>query len=361
MNTIAQKRQEITMEVPAYTIGLDLGDRSSHACVLDANGEVIERRSLPTTAPALSRYFGAYRGARVVLEVGTHSPWIARLLTGLGLEVIVANPRKVRLIGENHCKDDPVDAELLARLGRVDPKLLYPVQHRTPSAQADLALLNSRDALVRSRTALINCVRGQVKTFGTRLPSCSAQSFARRTPQHVPSELAAAIGPLINQIAQFTAAIRAYDRQIEHLCNERYPETARLRQVQGVGSITALAYVLTLEDPARFSRSRKVGAFLGLVSRRHDSSQSRPQLRITKAGDEFLRRLLVTCAHYILGPFAPPDTTLRRYGEAIAKRGGKAAKKRAVVAVARKLAVLLHRLWSDGQDYDPQRGLTQAA
>ncbi len=360
MNTISEKRQEVRLQVPQYTIGLDLGDRSSETCVIDAAGDALKRDKVRTTSSGLMKYFSAYPGARVVLEVGTHSPWVARLLMSMGLEVIVANPRKVRLIGENHNKNDRVDAELLARLGRVDPKLLYPVHHRSGSAQADLAVLTARDALVRGRTALINSVRGQVKAFGARLPSCSAPSFARRAWGHVPGELSAALEPLLDQIAQLTASIRAYDRKIEKLCTERYPETARLRQVQGVGAIIALAYVLTLEHPARFSRSRKVGAYLGLTSRQRDSSQSRPQLRISKAGDEFLRRLLVSGAQYILG-YRGPDTTLRRHGEAIAKRGGKGAKKRAVVAVARKLAVLLHRLWADRQDYQPLRGIKQAA
>ncbi len=360
MTNLTKRNQEVTMVVPIHTIGLDTGDRKSHACVMDVRGEVVQREAFGTTAVALSRFFTRYPGARVALEVGTHSPWISRHLKELHLEVIVANPRKVRLIGENDHKNDPMDAELLARLARVDPQLLYPIHHRGIAAQADLNLLNARDALVANRTRLINHVRGSVKSLGARLPSCSAGCFARRAGVLLPPELVPALEPILKEIERITATIRIYDRQIEKLCNHRYPETVKLRQVAGVGPITALAFVLTLEDPRRFRRSRMVGAYLGLVPRQRDSGDHRPKLRISKAGDAYLRRLLVTSAHYILGPFGP-DCTLRHYGQVIVAKGGKGAKKRAVVAVARKLAGLLHRLWIDGKIYDPRLGLSEAA
>ncbi len=360
MKKITEGREKVTMVVPAWTIGLELGDKMSQACAIDAAGKVGKEEAVATTPEALTRFFSCYPRARVALEVGTHSPWISRLLERLGLEVIVANARKVRLISENERKNDRMDAELLARLARADPRLLFPILHRGEAAQADLTLIRARDALVRSRTSLINHVRGSVKSLGGRLPGCSSPAFARRAAVHLPEALRPALEPLLEEIARLTKLIRGYDRRIEQLCSERYPETARLRQVQGVGPITALAYVLTLEDPARFARSRKVGAYLGLVSRQHDSSNSRPQLRISKTGDAFLRRLLVSCAQYILAPFGQ-DCDLRRYGKAIAGRGGKNVKKRAVVALARKLAVLLHQLWKNGQPYDPSRGLPEAA
>jgi transposase len=359
MTTIAQEQVEITMSVPAATIGLDVGDHASKVCVLNAPGEVVKREAVKTSAPALARFFSKYPGALVVLEVGTHSPWISRLLTGLGLTVIVCNPRKVRLISQSDRKNDRMDAELLARLGRLDPKLLFPIQHRSAKAQADLTLLHARDALVRGRTRLINSVRGLVKSNGGRVPGCSAEAFAHKAPEHLPAELVETLSPLVRQIGGLTAAIRKYDYRIQQLCRHAYPETARLRQVRGVGPITALAYVLILDDPHRFKKSRSVGAYVGLVSRQHDSSDSQPQLRITKAGSPLLRRLLVGDAQYILGPFGK-DCDLRSHGQAIAKRGGKNAKKRAVVAVARKLAVLLHRLWITDAAYDALRNARAA-
>jgi transposase len=360
MKTIAKDNGKISQEFPVFTIGLDLGDKRCETVAIDRNGDFVRHDKIATRSQALQKFFAHFPGARVVLEVGTHSPWISRLLAGMGMDVVIANPRKVRLIGQNERKNDRVDAELLARLGRVDPQLLFPIRHRGEAAQADLALLHSREALVRCRTRLINHARGQVKALGGRLPACSAPAFARKAAPHLPEVISSVLGPILAEIEWLTTEIRKYDYKVELLCANRYPETARLRQVQGVGPITALAYVLTLEDPARFARSRKVGPYLGLVSRQHDSADSRPQLRISKTGDEYLRRLLVNCAHYILGPFAP-DCDLRRYGEAIAHKGGKNAKKRAVVAVARKLAVLLHRLWVDGQPYEPLRTFAMAA
>jgi len=289
-----------------------------------------------------------------VLEAGTHSPWVSRLLCELGHEVIVANPRKLRLIYANDSKSDRVDAEYLARVGRLDPALLSPLVHREAQAQAHLAIIRSRDALVKARVALINHVRGSVKAVGGRLRKCSAESFAKTAATHLPEDLTPALAAVLDSITELTTKIRAYDREIERLCRDDYPETAVLAQPAGVGNLTALTYVLTIEDPARFPKARAVASYVGLRPRQAQSGSSDPQLRITKAGDEMLRRLLVGSAQYILGPFGP-DTDLRRWGLALAERGGPAAKKRAVVAVARKLSVLLLRLWATGEVYEPLR------
>ena len=214
-------------------------------------------------------------------------------------------------------------------------------------------LLRAREALVRTRTVLVNHVRGAVKAVGGgRLPACSTASFARLAAPAIPDALRPALASVLETIATLSTTITAYDRRIEQMAASRYPVTAQLRQVAGVGPLTALCYVLTLEDPARFRSSRVVGSYLGLRPRRGDSGQRITQLGITKAGDGQLRRLLVSSAQYILGPFGP-DADLRRWGESLAARGGKNAKKRAVVAVARKLAVLLHRLWATGLVYEP--------
>ncbi len=333
-------------------VGLDLGDQTSEVILLDADAELIEESRLPTTAVSLQRKFSVLPPSRVAMEVGSQSRWVSHLLKQLGHEVLVANARKLRAIYDNPRKTDRADAETLARLARMDPHLLSPIYHRSPQAQADLAVLHSRDALVRSRTQLINHVRGRVKGSGTRLPSCSADSFSKKVNAAIPEALQPAVDPILDTIASLTRQIRSYDRQIEALCDTRYPEARSLRQIPGVGALTALAFVLTLEDPARFARSREVGPALGLVPRRDQSGDRDPQLSITKTGNAFLRRLLVGSAHYILGPFGP-DCDLRRWGLQLAERGGKNARKRAVVAVARKLAVLLHRLWKTGEIYDP--------
>ena len=340
--------------LPALTIGLDLGDRHSRLCALTAAGEIVEESRLPTTRAALEHRFRGADPARVVLEVGTHSPWVCRLLKDCGHEVVLANPRKLRLIYENDRKCDRVDAEYLARLGRADPALLAPLAHRAEQTQADLVQLRSRDVLVRSRTQLINHVRGTCKTRGVRLPKCSSRAFAQSVRSAVPEALAPALDPVLAQIAELTRVIKDYEKQLQQIAQERYPETTLLTQVPGVGPITALCFVLTLEDPARFPSSRRVGAYLGLVPRCNASGGSDPQLRISKAGDGMLRRLLIQCSHYILGPFGP-DTDLRRWGLRLQQRGGKNAKKRAAVALARKLAVLLHHLWCSAEVYEPLR------
>ena len=251
-------------------------------------------------------------------------------------------------------KTDEIDAENLARLARLDPKLLYPLKHRGEDSQAHMALIRSRQALVGCRTQLVNHVRGAVKSFGGRLPKGPAVSFHNKAPEHIPEALWPALGPILEQIGSLTERNRDYERQLETLSKERYPETELLRQVEGVGPLTALTFVLTLEDPYRFEKSRSVGAYLGLVPARDQSGDRDPQRRISKEGDEMLRRLLVSSAHYITGPFGQ-DSDLRRHGEKIASRGGKNSKKRAVVAVARKLAVLLHSLWLSAEVYEPLR------
>jgi transposase len=335
------------------TAGMDLGDNYSRLCLIDTeNGGIIEESRLRTTPEAIRRRFDSERSLRVAIEVGTHSPWVSRLLEECGHQVLVANARKLRLIYANRRKTDKLDAEKLARLARADPELLYPVEHRGEDSQAHLALVHSREALIRSRTQMINHVRGTVKSFGHRLPKCSAPSFHKKVSGHLPSELAEILEPIVQTVGSLTEKIKDYDRRIEELAAERYPETRLLRQVSGVGSLTALTFVLTLEDPQRFAESRSVGAYLGLAPGTDQSGEQDPQKRISGEGDKMLRRLLVGSAHYILGPFGP-DSDLRRHGEKIAERGGKNAKKRAVVAVARKLCVLLHRLWVSGEVYEP--------
>jgi transposase len=341
-------------EHPLMTAGLDISDKYSYLCLIDQeSGEVVEEGRLRTTPEALRRRFASEQPLRIAIEAGTHSPWVSRVLEECGHEVLVANARKLRLIYANKRKTDEVDAENLARLARLDPKLLYPLKHRGEECQAHMALIRSRQALVGARTQLVNHVRGAVKSFGARLPKCPARSFHKRAPEHIPEALLPALGPVLETIGSLTERIRDYERQLEAIAKERYPqETELLRQVEGVGPLTALTFVLTLEDPYRFEKSRSVGAYLGLVPASEKSGDRDPQRRISKEGDEMLRKLLVGSAHYILGPFGG-DSDLRRHGQKIASRGGKNAKKRAAVAVARKLCVLLHSLWVTGELYDP--------
>jgi transposase len=288
------------------------------------------------------------------MEVGTHSPWVSRHLARLGFEVIVANARRVRLITESSRKDDKLDAKTLARLARIDPELLSPIRHRGEQAQADLMMIRARAVLVETRTALINAARGLTKSYGERLPSCGTYQMGRDQAESLSPAIRAALDPLLAEVETVTERIREYDRQLEELCKTRYPEVNLLKQVHGVGTLIALTFVLTVEDPHRFRKSRAVGCYVGLRPKRRQSGQSRPELGISKEGDAYLRTLLVQGAHHVLGPFGK-DSDLRRWGLKLAGQGGKNAKKRAVVAVARKLAVLLHKLWISRETYEPLR------
>src|SRR4051812_27508923 len=349
-------KNDSTTRIPKMTAGLDLGDKHTYLCLIDTDtGEVIEEGRLRTTPEALAQRFEGCEPMRIAIEVGTHSPWVSRLLEERGHQVLVANARKVRLIHQNKHKTDKIDAENLARLARVDPKLLAPLKHREENTQAHLALLRSREALVQARTQLVNHVRGSVKAFsGARLPKCSTPTFHKKAAPQIPQELEEVLRPVLETISSLTERIKDYERKLEALAQEHYPETKLLGQVRGVGPLTALMFVLTLEDPKRFEKSRTVGAYLlGLAPAKKQSGERDLQQRISKEGDEMLRRLLVGSAHYILGPFGE-DSDLRRHGEKIAQHGGKCAKKRAVVvAVARKLSVLLHHLWIWGEAYEP--------
>ncbi len=341
----------MTKDITKY-VGIDLGDRSSMVHELNQAGEFVKETRLPTTAQALEREFEGQPRMRIAIEVGGHSRWVSRKLREYGHEVIVADARKLRLIYQNPRKSDRVDATYLAKLVRLDVSLLGPIRHRGETAQQHLSLLRSRESLVKARTQLVNHTRGMVKSFGVRLPKCSTESFARKVRDGLPAALRPALGPVLDSIQDLSQRIRSYEQEIERLAEEEYPETEKMRQIKGVGALTALAFVLTLEEPGRFFESREVGPCLGLVPRRDQSGDHDPQRHITKTGDPYLRRLLIGCAHYILGPFGQ-DSHLRRWGLRLAERGGKNAKKRAAVAVARKLAVLLHKLWVSGQDYMP--------
>lgn len=334
------------------TIGLDLGDRRHRFCVLDGAGEVVEEGSVGNDRGALGALCVRYPGALLVLEAGCHSPWVSRYLEAQGGRVLVANPRKLRAIYQNERKSDRRDAEMLARIGRLDPALLSPVRHGTEEAQADLLRIKLRDSLVRARVALINSVRFTLKSLGYQVPNPSSERFHKVVAAGLPESIARMIGPTVQALAELTMRIKLLEREIMQLSLTKYPQSAQLQQIPGVGPITALYFVLKIEDPGRFAQVRDVGAYVGLCPKRDQSGANDPHLRITKCGDAYLRRLLVSAAQYILGPFGP-ESALRQYGLTLAAEGTPRAKKRATVAVARKLAVLLLSLWKSQRPYQP--------
>ena len=358
ISTVQVFRNEIFKE-QKLTIGVDLGDRWSFYCVLDEAGKILLEQKLATTPEAMKQTFGKIPRSLIAMETGTHSPWVSRLLAELGHKLIVAHAQKVELITKSNRKDDRHDARTLARLARIDPELLGPVRHRSAKAQIHLTVIRARAELVNARTALVNAVRGLVKSYGQRLPKCGTQQVNRELAAELNTELREVLEPLLKEIESLNERVKEYDERMEKIAKEVYPQVSLLKQVKGVGTQIALTYVLTIEDPHRFLKSREVGCFLGLKPGRRNSGESEPQKGISKEGDRYLRTIMVRGAHYILGPFGE-DSDLRRWGLKLAERGGKNAKKRAVVAVARKLAVLLHRLWVSGEVYEPLRNSQKA-
>ena len=334
------------------TVGLDLGDRRHRFCALDERGEVVEEGSLCNDRDSLTKLAGRYHGVLGVMEAGAHSPWISRFLEGLGWRVVVSNPRKVRAIYQHERKSDQRDALMLARIGRMDPALLYPVRHGSAEAQQDLLRIKLRDSLVRARVAVINSVRFTLKSLGYNVRNPSTERFHKVVMEEVSEAVRQMIGPSVQALGELTVRIKTLELEINTLAKMKYPQTARLQQIPGVGPITALYFVLKIEDPSRFENVRDIGAYAGLCPRRDQSGESDPQLRISKRGDAYLRRLLVSAAQYILGPFGPASA-LREYGLMLAADGTRRAKKRAVVAVARKLSVLLLSLWKNQTLYRP--------
>jgi transposase len=346
-----RKNSKLQAGVAEVTVGIDLGDKVSRYCMLEEGGVVMEEGFFHMTESSLEKHFGKMPPARMAMEAGTRARWLRDLLVGYGHEVIIANSREMAE-RKRHRKNDRNDAERLARKARLDVQELHPVQLRSSEQQQDLVAIRVRDGLLRSRTLLVNLARSVAKEAGYRLPASITASFGIRSRQRLPEAVASALASVLSSIDQLSRQIEEADAQLEQVAREKYPDTQYLRSVAGVGTLTALTYVLTLSSPERFRRSRDVGAYLGLRPAQQQSGESDPQLGISKEGNGYLRRLLVQCAHHILGRWGK-DSRLRQWGLAMAARGGKNAKKRAVVAIARKLAVLLHRLWRDRQYYQP--------
>lgn len=334
--------------------GIDVSDKHSEVVVVDASGEKLSQRKMATNRDGVCRLFENRPPMRILFESGTHSPWMSRQLESFGHEVLVVHAQQIHNLAKDRDKSDSADAEMMAWLActtQLGKRTLRLVVHRDAERQSHLDVLRAREQLVSMRTALVNFCRMTVKTHGLRFAGCKAEAFARKCREVIPDECRLALEPIFDQLDALEKQIKTYDKKVKELCEKLYPETKMLRQVKGVGPITSLAFLLTIHDPARFTRNRRIGSFLGLRPGRFQSGESDPQLSITKQGNPFLRKLLLQSAQYIL--WLGSECDLQRWGRKLAERGGKAAKKKAAVAVARKLACLLHRLWVTGEVYDP--------
>lgn len=340
---------------PKTIIGVDLGDKKHHVCITDKDGNIIEETTVTNTKKQLAKLASEHRGALFAIEVGMHSPWVSRLIEANACSCLVANARKLRAIYLNDRKCDQLDARMLAKLARVDPELLSPIRHGSEQRQLHRLSITLRDSLVRQRVNIITTVRFSFKSLGIRLPSCSTPYFSKYCRRELEdSPLRQVVETCLEALDVLNAQIKELDKRIVETAAEHYPQTKLLEQIPGVGPITSLSFALAIGEPERFKDPRDVGAYLGLVPKRDQSGQSDKQLSISKAGNRDVRRLLVQCAQYILGHFGP-DCDLRRHGLALAAKGGKAAKRKAVIAIARKLAVLMLVLWKNGQPYQALR------
>ena len=343
-----------TMTQLPRTIGFDLGAKTSSYSVLGGGGAVVDEGSVPMSPKRVREFFTEQPQSRVVIEASGSSRWTAKIAIELGHEVIIANPRKLHHITKSYTKSDGNDAFRLADLGQVRPRLLSPVRLRSDKAHSGRMHQRVRTQLISNRTALINCVRGCARSLGHALPSCSTRVFYKRARTALPTADLEVLTPLLDQLEALAKQIDSCDQKTKLLGANEFPEAGILRQISGVGPVLSLAFVCSIDEPKAFKNSRSVGAFFGLAPKSRQSGDSSPQLRISKQGDPETRRLLVSAATYILGPFGE-DCDLRRYGQRIAASGSQAARAKARIAVARKLAVLLHRLLITGEEYEPQK------
>jgi transposase len=341
-------------------IGMDMGDKNHKAIGLSESGEIISREEVPCTAEGVSSYLGRHPGALLAIETGTHCRWVSKLGLDLGHEVLVGNARKLRMIWDSSRKNDWRDAEMLAKVARTDRSLLHPVALRDDGDQSLMRLVKSRDVLVRSRTRIVSHIRGFCKSEGARLPKCSAESFARLEREVCPS-VRPVVKPLFAVLRELCKKIALYDKMIADAVKRLHGEEAALLEpIAGVGPVTAAAFLAAVGDVQAFGSARDAGPYFGLVPRQDQSGGTDRQLRISKEGNGIVRRLLVTAANYIMGPFGA-DCELRRHGMKIAERGGKNAMKRAKVAVARKLAVLMLAILRGKSSYRPLKEAGAAA
>lgn len=336
-----------------FYVGMDVSEKSIEIFVLPQDNDNGRRFQIDNSRESLIAFCDSVKEPASMLaamETGAHSAWHSELLEQRGFQVVVGNARKLAAIWMNKNKSDREDAEMLARLARSDIKLFAPIRHIPTPLRADLAVIKARNAVSECRTKLMNTARGLLRSFGIDTNGVTSENFARESSKIVPKALRPAMNGIIKEIRTLQLTIKAYDREVTKL-TRKYPDTAKVGQPVGVGELTSLAFVLMVDDPRRFSDGSRAARYFGLTPKRDQSGTVDKQLGITKEGNRLMRQLLMQCANYVMG--RGPDCDLRRFGERIAARGGKIAKRKAKVAIARKLVNLMFRLWVSGETYDP--------
>lgn len=346
-----QQKETAVNAHDSTTIGLDLGNTFNKAVGLDAGGNVVLREDLRNDAATMKAFFEAHRGATVAMETGTHCRWIAALAAECGCHPVVGNARKLRLISESSRKNDWADAQKLARLCRSDRSLLHPVELHDDRHHRLYQLLRQRDALVSMRTALVNQLRGFAKAGGTMLPRCDARSFLSLRDS-MPPEFLRDFKPLLKTLEDLAKRIAAAEAILAEFVRRHFRKTDELLQtVPGVGPVASAAFIALVPDPGRFKSAREAGPYFGLVPKQDQSGDGDRPCRITHEGSSFMRKTLVNAANALLRKSAR-DTALKRFGERLGRRGqGKVVRRKAKVALARKLAVTMLAMARSGEDY----------
>ena len=335
------------------TIGVDVSDKTSKICVMTKDGgkrRVIVETTCPTTRGGFSECFSKFdRAWPVVFETGAHCRWMKAHFESMGFKAIVANPAEVKLITESNAKSDRSDARKLARIALADIELLKPVRLRDEKHQHMLRLHEARQLLMRFRSSMICQMRSFAKSCGFRLPDCATEWFHEIDKSKWTDDYEQTVWPVLHVIETVNQKIAAYDTMIEKLANTPVfkAQVERAKEVYGVGTVGATVVVAAIDgDPERFKHARDVGPYFGQVPKTFQSGQSDPQLGMTKAGNDLVRKVLTECAHVVMKSSAK-DTDLKLKGLKIAARGGRIAKKKAIGAVARGLAVRIVALLKD--------------
>lgn len=336
----------------SITIGLDLGNTFNKAVGLDAGGRVLFQEDLRNDPEAMEAFFNAHPGATVGMETGTHCRWIAALAAACGCEPVVGNARQLRLVFKSSRKNDWKDALKIAQICRADKSLFHPVTLRDDEHHRLYQLVRQRALLVGQRTQLVNAVRGFCKAGGVRLPKCDARSFASRAASLLPEGTRRDLKPLLDALAGLAAQIAAADAILEEYLDKHFPrESALLQTVPCVGPVTGAAFIALVPDPHRFRSAREAGPYFGLVPKQDQSGETDRPCEITREGNMLMRTMLVNVANLILRD-AAPDTALKRFGLRLCGRGGgKVARRKAKVALARKLAVVMLAMLRSGEPF----------
>ena len=337
---------------PEYVIGIDIGNEGSSVCCLDpSTSEVIGEKRIATTKEGITEYLDEFdQPCQVVMEATTHSPWISELVEELGHEAIVSSPHAISKLFRHKKRTDETDAENLARVCAFDRALLAPIYHRSPQERMDFAIIQARDHLVKTRTKLVNFIRGKARSCGCPIAGVTAKKFSPAEEQLSP-ELQETLGPVFEILPQINQGIKDLEKMAAEVSEERYPVTELLRTVPGVGPLASLSYVLTIGSPDRFDSKGAVARYLGLAPK-IDRSEKREKFDDFSTSHKITRQHLIEAANYHLW-INPAGSQLKEAGQRLKERRGQYGTGIAQFATARKLAELLYVLWRDGQEYLP--------